>query len=162
MATLLFAHRRSVAVATVSAVLALLTSAGAAAAQDSAASFPHVIRRLKVVDAAYIDTTANACTDFFQYANGGWIAHDTIPADYSSSGVSRDMGDANELVVRSVLDDAVARRSGLPLGSTTRKLGTFFATCMDSSAIEVAGASPLRPWLSQIDSVTSRPQLLEQ
>ncbi len=45
---------------------------------------------LKVVDRLWIDTTARACTDFFQFANGGWIAHDTIPAAYSSSGVARD------------------------------------------------------------------------
>src|SRR5438034_11391481 len=61
---------------------------------------------LKVVEVRWIDTTAAACVDFSQFANGAWLAHDTIPAAYSSSGVTRDMSDRNELVVRSVLEDA--------------------------------------------------------
>src|SRR5215813_15507063 len=103
---------------------------------------------LKVVDVRWIDTTVSACVDFSLYANGAWLAHDTIPAAYSSSGVTRDMSDRNELVVHSVLEDAAAKRSSFPPDSTPRKLGTFYATCMDSTAIEAAGATPIRSWLS--------------
>src|SRR5436190_3308376 len=110
---------------------------------------------LRVVDPAWIDTTTSACVDFFQYANGAWLSHDTIPAACASSGVGRDMSDRNELVVRAVLDDAAARRATLPPASTLRKLGTFYATCMDSTAIETAGARPIMPLLAGIDSVTS-------
>ena len=117
---------------------------------------------LKVVDVRWIDTTVAACTDFSQFANGAWLAHDTIPAAYSSSGVTRDMSDRNELVVRSVLEDAAAKRSSFPPTSTPRKLGTFYATCMDSTAIEAAGATPIRSWLRGIDSVTTRAQLLPE
>lgn len=117
---------------------------------------------LKVVDVRWIDTTVSACVDFSQYANGTWLAHDTIPAAYSSSGVTRDMSDRNELVVRSVLEDAAARRSSFPPDSTPRKLGTFYASCMDSTAIETAGAAPIRPWLRSIDSITTRARLLPE
>jgi putative endopeptidase len=115
---------------------------------------------LKVVDVRWIDTTVSACVDFSQYANGAWLKHDTIPAAYSSSGVGRDMSDRNELVVRSVLEDAAARRNSFPPDSTPRKLGMFYATCMDSTAIEAAGIRPIRPWLSAIDSITTRERLL--
>ncbi|PYP09278.1 MAG: hypothetical protein DMD59_09465 [Gemmatimonadetes bacterium] len=117
---------------------------------------------LKVVDVRWIDTTVAACTDFSQFANGAWLAHDTIPAAYASSGVTRDMSDRNELVVRSVLDAAAAHRSSFPADSTPRKLGTFYATCMDSTAIEAAGATPIRPWLRGIDSVTTRARLVPE
>lgn len=117
---------------------------------------------LKVVDRLWIDTTAHACSDFFQYANGAWIAHDTIPAAYSSSGVTRDMSDRNELVVRSVLEDAAAHRATQLAGSTARKLGTFYASCMDSTAIEAAGVDPIRAWLAGVDSITTRDQLMAQ
>src|SRR5438552_6351870 len=117
---------------------------------------------LKVVDVRWIDTTVSACVDFSRFANGAWLAHDTIPAAYSSSGVTRDLSDRNELVVRSVLEDAAAHRSTFPPDSTPRKLGTFYATCMDSTTIEAAGASPIRPWLSGIDSITTRTGLPPQ
>ena len=134
-------------------LLVLSLTATALAAQGA-------LKPLKVVDRLWIDTTANACSDFFQYANGAWIAHDTIPAAYSSSGVARDMSDRNELVVRSVLDDAAAHRASQPAGSTPRKLGTFYASCMDSTAAEAAGIDPIRPWLAGIDSIATRDQLI--
>ncbi len=120
---------------------------------------PHPI---KVVDVAWIDTTAKACTDFFGFANGAWIRNDTIPAAYSSSGVTRDMSDANELVVRSVLDDAAQARAQLPHDSTEWKLGTFYASCMDTTAIEAAGLDPIRPWLREIDRIRFRSQLVPE
>ena len=132
-----------------------------ARAQGATTPLPAAAVPLKVLDPAFIDQTANACVDFMQYANGAWLAHDTIPAAYSSSGVGRDMSDHNELVVRSVLDDAVAQRASQPEGSTPRKLGTFYASCMDSTAIESAGLSPLRPWLREIDGITSRARLVQ-
>ena len=116
---------------------------------------------LRVIDATMIDAAAKACSDFFQFANGAWLAHDTIPAAYSSSGVSRDMADRNELVVRSVLDEAMAKRSSAT-NSTQRKLGTFYASCMDSIGAESKGATTMRPLLSRIDAVGSRAQLLAQ
>ena len=138
-------------------LLALLPAAVAAQSSDTSGGdwLP-----LKVVDVRWIDTTVSACVDFSQYANGAWLAHDTIPAAYSSSGVTRDMSDRNELVVRSVLEDAAAKRSSFPPDSTPRKLGTFYATCMDSTAIEAAGAAPIRPWLRAVDSVRTRDRLL--
>jgi len=117
---------------------------------------------LKVVDPAMIDTTVKACTNFFQYATGAWLKADSIPAAYSSSGVGRDMQDRNELVVRAVLDDAAARRASLPAGSTQRKLGTYYATCMDSTAAERQGLAPLRPALARIAAAQSREAILAQ
>ncbi len=114
---------------------------------------------LKVVDVSFIDRNARACTDFFQYANGAWLARDTIPAAYSFSGVARDMTDRNELVVRAVLDDVAVQRATLPAGSTQRKLATYYGTCMDSSAAEAAGLAPVRPMLQTIDALTSRAAL---
>ena len=140
------------------ALLAVVPDSLIAQTDTSNAEWPP----LKVVDVRWIDTTASACVDFSQFANGAWLAHDTIPAAYSSSGVTRDMSDRNELVVRSVLEDAAAHRSSFPPESTPRKLGTFYATCMDSTAIEAAGIAPIRPWLRAIDSITTRTRLLPE
>ena len=128
---------------------------------DAALAGPRM-SALKVLDPAYMDTTAKACTDFSRFANGGWLAHDTIPASYSSSGVGRDMADRNELVVRSVLDEVMARRATLPAGSTQRKLETFYATCMDSAAAERAGIAPVKPELRAVARIATRAQLLDE
>jgi putative endopeptidase len=154
--------RRAARPGTLLAAIAALAAAlpGAAAAQSSAPAMEAAPPPLKVVDTAYVDRAANACTDFFQFANGGWLTRDTIPPAYSSSGVARDMGDRNELVVRAVLNDATTRRASLPAGSTERKLGTYYGSCMDSTAVERAGVTPIRPTLAGIDAITSRAALL--
>ena len=117
---------------------------------------------LKVFDPSYMDTSVHACSDFFAFANGGWLKRDTIPAAFSSSGVSKDMTDRNELVVRSVLDDAMATRHRQPANSTKAKLGTFYASCMDSTAAEKAGVSPISAQLSAISAINSRPALVTE
>ncbi|MFL5538705.1 MAG: M13 family metallopeptidase [Longimicrobiaceae bacterium] len=152
-----FTRRRAFALA-----LALIAAFTFVAAPLHAQAPATQLAPLKVVDVAMVDTTARACTNFFQYATGNWLKHDSIPAAYSSSGVGRDMQDRNELVVRAVLDDAAARRASLPAGSTQRKLGTYYATCMDSAAAERQGMEPVRPMLSRIAAVQTRAQLLAE
>jgi putative endopeptidase len=136
-----------------SAITGLLLLSSPSFAQGSA------IPVLKVLDTTYMDRSVSACTDFFQYANGGWLKHDTIPPAFSTSGVAKEMTDRNELVVRSVLEDAMAKRTRQPAGSTARKLGVFYASCMDSTTAEAQGIKPLLPELRRIAAVTSRPAL---
>ena len=149
-------------VAAIGALAALALAPSAARAQGESTPLPVATHPLKVIDPADMDTTVNACSDFFDYANGGWLKHDTIPPAYSSDGVEREMSDHNELVVRSVLDAAVAERGSHPIGSTQWKLGTFYATCMDSSAADAAGIAPIRPWLDPIGRITTRARLVPE
>jgi putative endopeptidase len=130
------------------------------AAASARASAQKVLAPLKVIDPSFMDRSAKACVDFFDFANGAWFAHDTIPAAYPTSGVGRDMADRNELAVRSVLDEAMSKRATLPAQNTTRKLGTFYATCMDSAAAERDGLSVVKPILTSIDSIKTRPALI--
>jgi putative endopeptidase len=132
--------------------------------QTSAAARPAVPTppTLKVFDPSYIDKSANACQDFFAFANGSWVKRDTIPPAFSSSGVSKDMTDRNELVVRSVLDEAMAARHTRPANSTVAKLGTFYGSCMDSARAEKEGISPIKPQLGEIDAIGSRGALVNE
>jgi putative endopeptidase len=143
--------------------LGMVVAASASFAQQSAmASTVPIPVRLKVFDPAYIDTSVNACQDFFAFANGAWIKHDTIPAAFSTSGVSKEMTDANELVVRSVLEDAMTARKTKPFNSTVAKLGRYYASCMDSARAEREGVSPVKADLAAINAVTTRPQLISE
>jgi len=117
---------------------------------------------LKVFDPSYIDKSANACQDFFAFANGAWVKRDTIPAAFSSSGVGKDMTDRNELVVRSVLEQAMASRHSKTVSATDAKLGTYYASCMDSARAEKEGVAPIAAQLREINSVTTRAGLVQQ
>ncbi|HYU80290.1 MAG TPA: M13 family metallopeptidase, partial [Vicinamibacterales bacterium] len=142
-----------------SIIIAPALSAQTTAPAQSAVPIPPT---LKVFDPSFIDRSANACHDFFAFANGGWVKRDTIPAAFSSSGVSKDMTDRNELVVRSVLDDAMAQRHSKPAKSTVAKLGTFYASCMDSARADKDGINPIKPQLDSITAIKSRPELVRE
>ena len=53
-------------------------------------------------DLASLDKNTPACTDFYQYANGGWLAANPIPAAYSSWGVAEVLQEKNRDVLHAV------------------------------------------------------------
>src|SRR3954452_18338904 len=92
---------------TVIAALCALTVAALAGAQTSppAASSSGF-------DVAFIDRTANACTDFYQFACGNWMATHPLPPDKSRFNRMAELADRNEMIVRSILERAAARTIG--------------------------------------------------
>ena len=113
------------------------------------------------LDPADLDTTCLPCRDFFQYATGGWLARTTIPAAYPAWGSFDELRDRNDAVLHRLLAAAAADTSA-PQGSDTRKLGLFYATCMDSARADADGAWPLEPELDRIGRVASRADLVAE
>ena len=98
------------------------------------------------------DTTCSPCRDFFQYANGAWVARTQIPAAFASFGSFQELAERNRTTLYEVLED-VRRESRAPAGSTTALLRTFYGGCMDSARAEIEGIKPLEPVLSRIASL---------
>ncbi|HTE49924.1 MAG TPA: M13 family metallopeptidase [Kofleriaceae bacterium] len=113
-----------------------------------------------VVD--WMDRGADPCQDFFQYSCGGFLATQQIPPDRSSWSVSQVVTQEAELFLRDVLEKAAADPGNDPV---KRKLGDYWAACMDEAAIERAGAKPLAPLLAVIagikDARSARSAVLE-
>jgi predicted metalloendopeptidase len=109
-------------------------------------------------DPAAMDTTANACTDFFDYANGTWRKAHPIPPAYSEYGYIEALQDVTRGIIRTTLDDARANPG--PAGTDRNKIGTFYGSCLDAAAIDRAGLRPLAPALAVIDGVHDRASLL--
>jgi endothelin-converting enzyme/putative endopeptidase len=97
------------------------------------------------------DLTCPACRDFWRYANGGWLAANPIPPDRVRWGIEHDLDDANRNLIRAALEKTQTTRP--PIGSPEQLAGDYYAACMNESAIEAAGAAPLRAELARIDAV---------
>jgi putative endopeptidase len=109
-------------------------------------------------DPMNLDKTASACTDFYQYANGGWLAANQIPAAYPSWGIANILDEKNREVLHEILE-AAAKNTSAPKGSSEQKVGDYYATCMDEQKIEAEGAKPLAPQLALIAGIKDQKSL---
>ena len=99
-------------------------------------------------------TTCKACDDFYQYANGGWIAKNEIPPAFSTWGITSPLREKNIATLHQILEDA-AKNTSAPMGSNEQRIGAFYASCMDEAKIEAAGAKPLAPEMAAINNLKS-------
>jgi putative endopeptidase len=113
------------------------------------------------LNVADLDRSVAACTDFYQFANGGWLKANPVPAQYSTWGSFNELTERNNVLLRDVLESA-AKRAKTTKDADTRKVGTFYASCVDSSASEAAGIKPLEPELKRIAAINNRSQLVAQ
>src|ERR1043165_3879779 len=86
-------------------------------------------------DFSNLDRSANACQDFNQFANGGWIAKNQIPAAYSRWGRVEVLGEQNLDALHGILDGLLKKKSHAA-GSNEQKVADFYASCMDEQKIE--------------------------
>ena len=112
-------------------------------------------------DVAGMDTKTAACTDFYQYANGGWLAANPIPAAYSAWGIGNVLDEKNRDALRQILEDA-AKNTAARKGSNEQKVGDYYAACMDEARIEADGLKPIQAELDLIARVNDQASLQKE
>src|SRR5262245_992261 len=101
-----------------------------------------------------MDRTADPCVDFYQFACGTWVANNPIPADRSTWGRFDELQEHNNETLHTILENAAAGGD-----ARQKKIGDYYASCMDEVAINRKGTTPLEPLAKKIDALGSAADL---
>src|SRR5713226_10079575 len=132
--------------------IAQTPSTGVADSEKTYALLPGLDKRL-------IDTTADPCVDFFQYARGNFTKLYPIPNDRSAFGTGAMIVEYTQHVLHTMLEKAAAGGAGR--SPNEQKIGDAYAACMDVDAINQRGLKPLQPELDRIAALKSKDELPE-
>ena len=99
-----------------------------------------------------LDTTVNPADDFFQYAEGRWLAANKIPPDQTSWGIGQLVQEELYERLRKINEDAEKKNAK---SGADQQIGDFWHSGMDTVTIEKEGINPLKDELNRINSAQS-------
>lgn len=108
----------------------------------------------------HMDPSVNPAVDFFNYANGGWIKQNQIPASESRWGIANLVRNETYDRMLKVSEESTADLSAVQ-GSNSQKIGDFYFMGMDTIKIDEQGITPLGNEFELINSVKDKNSLFD-
>ncbi len=97
--------------------------------------------------------------DFYQYANGEWLKKNPIPASKTSWGSFNILRDKSLDAMKTLLDEATKSTNR---GRLYQMVGDFYASGMDSAAIDQKGFDPIKADLARVDGLKNKADMLNE
>ncbi|QMW04838.1 M13 family metallopeptidase [Spirosoma foliorum] len=111
------------------------------------------------IDRQNMNLTVKPGDDFYQYANGEWLKKNPVPASKTSWGSGSILYEKSLDAMKSLLEEA-AKSSGK--GRLHQMVGDFYASGMDSIAIEQKGFDPIKADLARVEQVKTKAELMNE
>src|SRR6476619_5015266 len=130
--------------------LRLTLLAATAAAALATAAFAQGAPRFGTwgYDKSAMDNGVKPGDDFFDFVNGGWAKRTTIASDRTFVGIDSVLNDQIERDTRAIVEDM--GKNPAAAGAVGAQVGDYYASFMDTTAIDRAGTGPLKPYLARV------------
>ncbi|HEX4641022.1 MAG TPA: M13-type metalloendopeptidase [Chthoniobacterales bacterium] len=137
---------------------------------------PQVDKNPPPLDPKNMDTSVKPGDDFYLFANGGWIKNNPVPPEFSRWASFTELSERNNDALKEIAEKAAggnapadaskdskkAKGNDKTASADVQKVGDFYASGMNETAIDAAKADPLQDEFKKIDAMKDRKDVLKE
>jgi len=141
-----------------------------------ASAKPQVDKNPPPLDPKNMDTSVKPAEDFYLFANGGWIKNNPVPPEFSRWASFNELAEKNNDALREIAEKAAGgnppadaskdskkpKNADKTASADVQKVGDFYASGMNETAIDSAKAQPLDEEFKKIDAMKDRKDVLKE
>ena len=121
------------------------------------AAMPSMAQLKSGIDIKNLDKNVRPADDFYEFACGGWMKNNPLPAAYSRFGSFDRLALENNKRINSILQEL--NKGKYADGTLEQKISDLYKLAMDSTRRNAEGVSPVTPYIAEIEAASDKAEL---